>query len=99
MAQSEVAINSMDSDDSETGLPEPSGSERRKVQRQPADTIARAILKLDGHAIPATIWDISISGLGVLVDSPLAPGAELTLNSRDGRKPIVKMVVKHQRPF
>lgn len=53
--------------------------ERRSLVRRPGITIGPLRLQVDGAAILARVWDISIQGVGLLVDRPLEPETELTV--------------------
>lgn len=75
------------------------GRERRRIQRQPGDTILATDLEVEGQVIHSTVKDISVQGIGLFVDAPLDPGTPLTLNSKSSPGVSVEAMVMHKHPF
>lgn len=71
--------------------------ERRSLSRRPGNTIGPLQVKADGTAISAKVWDISIQGVGLLVDRQFEPGMPLTVLPGQSGRPLFENLVAHVR--
>ena len=58
--------------------------DRRAVQRIPGDTFGplELIAEPSADLIAATVWDISVQGIGLLADRPVEPGVPLVIRGK-----------------
>ena len=74
--------------------------ERRSVTRHPGNTIEPVRLHLDDGEIVARVYDISITGIGILTPQHFEPGTWLVLEpARSSRRlsPELRVEVRHTR--
>jgi hypothetical protein len=78
----------------------PSQIERRAIKRMPGDTIGPIRFFREPGGIPeaASVWDVSIKGIGLVTEQRLEPGTSLTIPLKtDKELPELKAHVKHAR--